>query len=386
MAKINYAKLYTLRKDGRYQGYWRDADGNRHAVYDRDPEKLYLKIQEKEAPPAALSFEDMLTAWQDKHWRTIAEGTKVSYNPAVKRALELFKGREATSIQPTEIFSHLETLRDQDYSAKVIKTQRLVYKQAYQNAIIDAVMGKEVKYNPAVSVPLPKNMKAPVERDAPEDDVVRAVRSAAGSAYFGVFPLFLMSTGFRRGEALAVRWRDIDFVNDTISSKTQISYSSYAHEKKPKTKAGIRTVPLLPDIKAALLNYKPKDAKPEHFVFPATDPSKFMVESTYKRHWNHYCREMGFVTDEPEQRISKQGKKYIVHHYKNDLTAHVLRHGYATLLFEAGVDVYTAKKLLGHADVETTIGIYTHLRAKKEATSMKKLKNYTKKIMAAGNT
>lgn len=382
MAKINYAKLYTLRKDGRYQGYWKDADGKRHAAYDRDPEKLYKKIQKKETPAAALSFEDMLTAWQDKHWRTIAEGTKVSYAPAVKRALERFKGRDAVDIQPTEIFAHLEYLRDRDYSAKVVKTQRLIYNLSYQNAIIDPVMGKEVKYNPAASVPLPKNMKRPVEREAPEDDVVKAVRKAADTAYFGVFPLFLMSTGFRRGEALAVRWRDIDFVNDTINSKTQISFSSYAHEKIPKTKAGVRTVPLLPDIKTALLSYKPKDAKPEHFVFPATDPNKFMVESTYKRHWNHYCREMGFVTDEPEQRISKQGKKYTVHHYKNDLTAHVLRHGYATLLFEAGVDVYTAKKLLGHADVETTIGIYTHLRAKKEATSMKKLKNYTKKIMA----
>ena len=91
---------------------------------------------------------------------------------------------------------------------------------------------------------------------------------------------------------------------------------------------------------------------------------------------------MGFVTDEPEERVSKQGKRYTVHHYKNELTAHVLRHGYATLLYEAGVDVYTAGKLLGHADVETTIGIYTHLRAKKEATSMKKLKNYTRKIMS----
>lgn len=382
MAKINYAKLYILRKDGRYQGYWKDADGKRHAVCDRDPEKLYYKIQEKEAPAAALSFEEMLTAWQDKHWLTIREGTKVSYAPAVKRALERFKGRDAVDIQPTEIFAHLEHLRDRDYSAKVIKTQRLIYNLSYQNAIIDSVMGKEVKYNPAASVPLPKNMKRPVEREAPEDDVVKAVRKAAGTAYFGVFPLFLMSTGFRRGEALAVRWRDIDFKNDTISSKTQISFSAYAKETEPKTRAGVRTVPLLPDIKAALLNYKPKDAKPDHFIFPATDPNKFMVESTYKRHWNHYCREMGFVTDEPEQRISKQGKKYTVHHYKNDLTAHVLRHGYATLLFEAGVDVYTASKLLGHADVETTIGIYTHLRAKKEATSMKKLKNYTKKIMA----
>ena len=36
--KINYAEMYTLRKDGRYQGYWRDAVNKRHTICDRDPE------------------------------------------------------------------------------------------------------------------------------------------------------------------------------------------------------------------------------------------------------------------------------------------------------------------------------------------------------------
>ena len=56
MAKrIDYASMYTLRKDGRYQGWYRDQVGKRHAVYDRDPERLHAKLQEKEAPPA-LTF------------------------------------------------------------------------------------------------------------------------------------------------------------------------------------------------------------------------------------------------------------------------------------------------------------------------------------------
>lgn len=53
--------------------------------------------------------------------------------------------------------------------------------------------------------------------------------------------------------------------------------------------------------------------------------------------------------------------------------AHVLRHGYATALFEAGVDVYTAQRLLGHANVEVTMGIYTHLRREQEEKSVEKL-------------
>lgn len=382
MAKINYAKLYTLRSDGRYQAAYRDADGKRRFLYDRDPEKLHKKLRAIESAAAPITFSEVLDAWVDKHWPTIRDGTQASYDPAVKRAREKFGKRLATEITASDIYEHLEELRSQDYSSKVIKTQRVIYKMSYQSAIVDKVMGAEIKTNPAVLVPLPKNMKRPVKREAPEDNIIKAVRNAANSAYFGVYPLFLMSTGFRRGEALSVRWRDIDFENDVISVSTQISFSRYAKETEPKTAAGIRTVPLLPDIKTALLEYKPDGAAPEHFVFPATDPAKFMVESTFKRHWNHYCREMGFVIDSPEQRVSVQGKKYTVHHYKNTLTPHILRHGYATLLFEADVDVYTASRLLGHANVETTIAIYTHLRAKKQAQSLDKLKTYTAELMS----
>lgn len=88
---------------------------------------------------------------------------------------------------------------------------------------------------------------------------------------------------------------------------------------------------------------------------------------------------MGFVEDTQETKISKQGKTYVVHNYKPNLTAHSLRHGYATILFEAGVDVHTAKKLLGHADIKTTMAIYPHLREKKQHESVDKLKAYTQK-------
>ena len=47
-------------------------------------------------------------------------------------------------------------------------------------------------------------------------------------------------------------------------------------------------------------------------------------------------------------------------------TAHMLRHTYATMLFDANVDVKSAQKFLGHADIEVTLSIYTHLTKYKE--------------------
>ena len=52
MRRQNYAGMFTLRSDGRYMGYWHELDrdglpkGKRHPIYDRDPEKLFQKIQD----------------------------------------------------------------------------------------------------------------------------------------------------------------------------------------------------------------------------------------------------------------------------------------------------------------------------------------------------
>ena len=48
------------------------------------------------------------------------------------------------------------------------------------------------------------------------------------------------------------------------------------------------------------------------------------------------------------------------------ITPHMLRHTYATMLFDANVDVKSAQKFLGHADIEVTLSIYTHLTKFKE--------------------
>lgn len=375
--KLDYASLYTLRKDGRYMGYWHELDasgkpvGARHAIYDRDPETLYRKIQEKERP-SALTFAAIAEAWKDYTWEHVARGTIACYDAPYKRAVALFGDRMADSITAIEISRHLEAMKRQGYGSKSVKTQRTVYKQIYIYAINDEVMGKKITYNPVLNVPLPKGLKV-TKREAPEDEAVDIIRKSVHSARWGLFPFFLISTGCRRGEALGVKWEDVDFKAKTITIEDAVKYHGNPIVEAPKTSAGVRVVPLLPDLEAVLI--KPDNAKPTDRIFRG-EQSELMPESTYRRKWLNYCKDTGFVTDEPEERVSAQGKKYTVHHYKPTLTAHILRHGYATMLFEAEVDVYTAQRLLGHADVSTTLAIYTHLRQRKETASLEKLRSY----------
>ncbi len=372
--KINYAAMFTLRKDGRYQGSYTDETG-RHFVYDRDPERLWHKLNDpKEEEP--ILFRDIAEAWQKDAWEKIRDGTKSCYDAPCQRAIDRFGDREAVDIEPHEISTHLQILKAQGLSASTIKKQKVVYKQIFQHAIMDKVFGKEIRHNPVLNVKLPDGLPKPKQREAPEDEIVKRIRQNADTAYFGMFAFFLICTGLRRGEALAVQWKDIDFSKGSIACDKAITHRTSTAKTVPlKTDNSYRAVPLLPALIDKL--ERPDDAKDSDYVFFGSDPSKPMPQSTYNRRWLHYCKDMGFVTDEPETRTSKQGKTYVVHNYKPTLTAHDFRHGYATMLFEAEVDVYTAQKLLGHANIETTMAIYTHLRAKKKQESIEKLKAYS---------
>ena len=59
-----------------------------------------------------------------------------------------------------------------------------------------------------------------------------------------------------------------------------------------------------------------------------------------------------------------------------EFTAHSLRHTYITMLYKAGVDVLTAKEQAGHADISTTLAIYTHLDSEFKKKTLTKLDDY----------
>ncbi len=374
--KPNYASLYTLRSDGRYQGYYRDEAGKRRAVYDRDPERLWLKLNTPKEPQPLL-FREIATAWHDEAWDRVRSGTQSSYEAPYNKAVQRLGDRVASEITARDILNHLNVLKAQNLSKSSIKIQRTVYSLIFQAAIVNPRFEKEITSNPAINVKLPTGLPAPKSRVAPEDDVVKRIQKSAKTAYFGLFPMFLICTGFRRGEALAVKWQDINFKSNTITCSKQISTrGGVSREAPPKTDNSIRVVPLLPPLKKVLK--KPPKAQPTDYVFYGSDPQKPMPLATYDRKWLHYCKDMGFVTETKEKRISKQNKEYTVSHFKPTISAHILRHGYATILFEAGVDEFTAQSLLGHADIATTMAVYTHLRNKKKEQSVDKLKSFVK--------
>jgi len=96
-----------------------------------------------------------------------------------------------------------------------------------------------------------------------------------------------------------------------------------------------------------------------------------MSAQAYREAWNSYMHYLNIQAGGRD--ASRSNPKVIA---MDPFTAQQLRHTYATMLYDADVDVKTAQKLLGHKDLTVTMKIYTHLSAKKETIGIDRLNNH----------
>lgn len=340
MKKLNYGEMFTLRSDGRYMGYWRELDkdgaptGKRHCICDRDPERLYKRLQEKQTPKVQ-TFRSVAGEWEKMHREEVSDRTWKNYAPHLGDLVSLYGDEEIAKVTAMDVSQDLMSVKIKGFSHTVVNSRRSIW-----SGIMDyAVSQRYIPFNPVVSVRLPKGLKKG-KRSAPPDDVVKAIILGGSDMKFGFIPFFLLCTGVRRSEALQRLKADVD----TAEWELRIP--------KSKTEAGIRSVPIIEQLRQPLLRWM--DTHPGPWLFPHMEynghTGTFMSDRNWETCWAHYCEEHGWVD-------GNGNPVYGAHH---------LRHATATLLYEAGVDMYTAQHVLGHANVTTTLEIYTDLRKKHE--------------------
>lgn len=142
--------------------------------------------------------------------------------------------------------------------------------------------------------------------------------------------------------------------------------------KKPKSEAGIRDIP----IPKVLLRVLMEIRKPSGFVCTNINGG-MLTESSYMRQWDSFRNYLNVCAG------GRNGSgKYLQRITVIDnITAHMLRHTYASMLFDANVDVKSAQKFLGHADIEVTLEIYTHLSEMKEEKSIESLDKHLNEMI-----
>jgi len=201
-------------------------------------------------------------------------------------------------------------------------------------------------------------------------------------AYAHWFPLLvtMFGTGGRIGEVVGLRWQDIDFENGYISIEYELQYRSMENKKNrwfvssTKTEAGERDIPLLSQVKEALLeeyeyqkergfNKQTVDGM-SGFIFQNTRGGVVSTSSAN----NAIRRICKAYNDEEQIRAEREGRSALLIPV---FTSHCCRHTFCTRLYECGVDFKTAQMITGHKDVNTLLNIYTRASREKVRENIK---------------
>ena len=328
------------RKDGRYCRQIR-VDGRIVSFYGKSEREINRKMLEyRQAEEKGKPFEKVADEWQREHFENIEYNTVRQYKPALEQIIDRFGGMSIKNIQSRDVSNFIQSVAAKGYAQKTVRTRLLVLNLIFKYAIIN----NYVDVNPCQYIGVPKNLPK-TKREAPSATEIELVKSSIDKT-FGFYAYFVLYTGMRRGEALAIRYSDIDFANKIVSVNRSIYYiGNFPHIKPPKTEAGIRQI-IIPD---CLFSELVKRQKTSGLVFPNKD-GNIIKNEEFTRLWRKYQSETGL-----------------------EITSHQLRHAYATLLFEAGIDVKDAQEMLGHSTIQVTRDIYTHISKSRAAKTADKL-------------
>ena len=334
------------------------ADGKTHEISAKTKAELKKKLYtRKEKEENGATFAEIADAWEAFHYGKIEPTTADAYKPHVARARDYFGTSYIKDITPDRVQAYIDDLAAQSFGKDTVRRAKTILNKIFKFAIVQP--GALIKYNPCAAVDVPRGLKKE-RREPPEEDQLKKIKP---DCEMGLFAYFMLYTGLRDGELLALRWEDIDRENKLIHVRRVATYHTNKAEVKEraKTAAGLRDVPLLDNLLAVLPEGK------TGYVFGGEKP---LEKQTLYRHWLAWLKEIGEVEEEAVTHTADNGRTYTRVKYKPKLTPYQFRHQYATMLEEAGVSEYDAKEVMGHSSIVVTKDIYTHIKSKKHKTEL----------------
>ncbi len=323
------------RKDGRWVGQY-EVNGKRRYVYGKTRKDVAVRLTKVVAErDAGLWFdsEDLSLAEYMDRWLESLRGA-VSHQ-TVRRHEELSRihvkpglgSTKLSKLNPLQVQSLYRTKIDEGLSpttvAKIHSTLSKSLKQA--------VRWRLVPYNVCLAVTPPRPEQHEIEPLGTRQ-IKNLLEAAEGTDLYALWVL-LVTTGLRIGEALGLRWDDLDLGARTLRVNRTFSHGEVG---APKTKGSRRTVKLS-KLTVHALKRHPHNGD---WVFCTSRGTTLNSSNLRNRAWKQLLEEAGLPAS---TRI------------------HDTRHSAATLLLGKGVPVKVVSEMLGHADVRITLSIYAHV-------------------------
>lgn len=359
-----------VRKTARLNGKKYEATGKTELeAMTKLAEKMAAARRGEEAVSASMT----VNAWY-KEWKAAYKDPKdltkkslgmydEKYNGYIKPAIGSMKLKDVKDIHLQRILNG-QAGKSRSHVEKLRRVMREMFSRARKSRLI--------AYDPSEDLELPQasDRSHRALTDAERDLLLQVCREND----FGLWFVLLLYTGMRPGEAAALNWADIDFQANVIHIHAALESGS-STIKGPKTRAGVRDLPIHAQLLPWLLKAKGEPFSP---VFPTASGGR-QNSGSMARLWRACKRAMDIKLGAEVYR-----NQVIESKVAPDLTPYCLRHTFATDCARAEVPLETVRWFLGHEDISTTANIYQHRDASALRHGMELLDGTAAKKEAAG--
>ena len=366
-------------KNGRYYAVlnYRNAGGQRKTKWislglpekgnKRKAEAELARIRAEFEPPKEVGdpSSDMLFADYLLEWLEIAKGrlavaTYSSYAAMINKPIGPYFRQRNLTLRELEA-RHLQMFYS-EMLRKVKPNTVIHYHAIIHSALKYAVKTDMLVQNVADKVDRPKkNSFQPVFLSAEE---MQKMFEALRGTKLELPVLVAAFYGFRRGEALGLKWDAIDFERDTITIKHIVTNAKIDGKceivcaDRAKTKSSLRSLPLVSNIREKLLALREQQKE-----------NRRVCGNCYSKKYDGYVfvDAMGNIFN--PRSVTANFSKLLEQNGLRHIRFHDLRHSCASLLLANDVPLKQIQEWLGHSDFTTTANIYAHLDYKSKITS-----------------
>jgi integrase len=354
--------IYPL-KDGRWVSYIRMPDGRKKFFTGRTRDAVKDRLQEaqRQAEAGRLPIgRDVQVATYLERWLTDAVRHSVrpktfeNYELCVRRLLPLIGRARLRTLSPEQIQFALGKLLDSGMAPRTVRQVHMVLRRALKQG----VLWRLLVTNPsdAVSAPRPDRKEM---RTLTEDEVRHLLTVARGMRDYGLW-VFLVTTGLRLGEALALRWSDLDLKEGraTIRRAVQRQRGAGLVFVEPKSARSRRTVPIPHETIEVLEEQRRSNDRDRRKAGELWQESELVFPTPVGRPRDTAYRSISF-----HAALDRAGLPR--------MRLHDLRHTAATHLLTKQIHPKVVQDLLGHSTIAITLDTYSHVMPAlaKEASS-----------------
>jgi integrase len=355
------------------------------SLEDAEAKKLeYMRTHPKDADQEDrdATLGQWADKWLENYKKKKSDNTKSNYENNVRliKRCEI-KGKKLSDVKMTDIKHYqIQNLLDsldgysKSYIWLVYVTLKQIFRQAKKNHIITDLSAVE-----ELDMPEGWYKGHRLLEEWEKELIYRNWREHPS----GVWAMTMLYSGIRKGEMFEAKWDNANMPNKELSidNAWDVPHNKMTTTKTP---AGVRSIPIVKPLYEMLQELK--SGVTEDYICLSKN-GQHLTASSYNYGWKTYLAFLERVANDLKpytKRYGDKGRQLMMEEFKKQgkeyrevrFTAHDLRYTFATMLYDANVDLKNGQRIMGHKHLKTLMEIYTQLSEIKKMQVAERLNSF----------